>query len=185
LIWLVVADIIRRTNFTTSDCIVWKKGHAIPNNRSKNKLTRLVEYIFVFARKSELKTFHANKKVKSYIERTGQANYENVYNFVEAKNNDGSNKLNKATFSTELVVKLMDLFGKEGGLVYDPFMGIGTTGNAAIEFGMDYVGSEISDKQVEYSEEKLHRVILTEETEVETEISIAISDDDLDSFWDS
>ena len=26
LMWLVVADIIRRTNFTTADCIIWKKG---------------------------------------------------------------------------------------------------------------------------------------------------------------
>jgi len=179
LIWLVVADIIRRTNFITSDCIVWKKNHTIPNNRSKNKFTRIIEYVFVFARKSELKTFHTNKKIKSYIERTGQANYENVYNFIEAKNNDGSNKLNKATFSTDLVLKLLDLFGKEGGMLYDPFMGVGTSANGAIEFGMDYIGSEISEKQVEYSEEKLHQVILTEETEVKTEIS-----SELDPFWD-
>lgn len=188
LIWLVVADIIRRTNFITADCIIWKKGHAIPNNRSKNKLTRIIEYVFVFARKDELKTFNANKKVKSIIERTGQANYENVYNFVEAKNNDGSNKLNKATFSTELVLKLLDLYGTKGGIVYDCFMGIGTTANAAIEWGMDYVGSEISEKQVEYSseklEEKLHNVIFVDE-EVETIQSTAISDDELDPFWNT
>ncbi len=187
LIWLVVADIIRRTNFITADCIIWKKGHAIPNNRSKNKLTRIIEYVFVFARKDELKTFNANKKVKSIIERTGQANYENVYNFVEAKNNDGSNKLNKATFSTELVLKLLDLYGTKGGIVYDCFMGIGTTANAAIDWGMEYVGSEISEKQVQYSseklEEKLHNVIFVDE-EVETIQSTAISDDELDPFWD-
>jgi len=179
LMWLVVSDIIRRSNFTTADCVIWKKGHAIPNNRSKNKLTRIIEYVFVFVRKNELKTFNANKKVKSVIEKTGQANYENVYNFVDAKNNDGSNKLNKATFSTELVLKLMDIYGTEGGLVYDPFMGVGTTANGALEFGMEYVGSELSEKQVEFSEEKLHRVILVEETEVETIIST-----ELDPFWD-
>jgi len=179
LMWLVVADIIRRTNFTTADCVIWKKGHAIPNNRSKNKLTRIIEYVFVFVRKNELKTFNANKKVKSRIEKTGQANYENVVNFIEAKNNDGSNKLNKATFSTDLVVKLMDLYGTVDGLVYDPFMGVGTTANGALAFGMEYVGSELSEKQVEFSEEKLHRVVLKEETEVETVISTAI-----DPFWD-
>jgi DNA modification methylase len=102
LIWLVIADIIRRTNFITADCIVWKKSNAIPNNVSKNKLTRIVEYIFVFSRKSEFKTFDANKKITGRIERTGQANYENIYNFIEARNNDGSNSLNKATFSTAL-----------------------------------------------------------------------------------
>lgn len=156
LIWLLVAEIIKRTNFITADCIVWKKSHAIPNNRSKNKLTRIVEYIFVFCRKSEIKTFNCNKKVVSVIEKTGQKNYENVHNLIEAKNNDGSNSLNKATFSTELVTKLLKLYGSEGCLVYDSFMGIGTTAKGCVESGMNYVGSEISEKQVEYGKRSLH-----------------------------
>ena len=73
----------------------------------------------------------------------------------------------------------MDLYGKEGGLVYDPFMGMGTSAKGAVEFGMNYYGSEISEEQVADSQEKLHQVILTEETEVEVEIST-----ELDPFWD-
>jgi len=153
LIWLVIADIIRRTNFITADCIVWKKSNAIPNNVSKNKLTRIVEYIFVFSRKSEFKTFDANKKITGRIERTGQANYENIYNFIEARNNDGSNTLNKATFSTELITKLMDIYAKPESLVYDSFMGIGTTAKACIEWGMSYIGSELSKPQIDHFEE--------------------------------
>ena len=153
LIWLVIADIIRRTNFITADCIVWKKSNAIPNNVSKNKLTRIVEYIFVFSRKSEFKTFDANKKITGRIERTGQANYENIYNFIEARNNDGSNTLNKATFSTELITKLMDIYAKPNSLVYDSFMGIGTTAKACIERGMSYIGSELSKPQIDHFEE--------------------------------
>jgi site-specific DNA-methyltransferase (adenine-specific) len=153
LIWLVIADIIRRTNFITADCIVWKKSNAIPNNVSKNKLTRIVEYIFVFSRKSEFKTFDANKKITGRIERTGQANYENIYNFIEARNNDGSNSLNKATFSTELITKLMDIYAKPNSLVYDSFMGIGTTAKACIERGMSYIGSELSKPQIDHFEE--------------------------------
>jgi site-specific DNA-methyltransferase (adenine-specific) len=153
LIWLVIADIIRRTNFITADCIVWKKSNAIPNNVSKNKLTRIVEYIFVFSRKSEFKTFDANKKITGRIERTGQANYENIYNFIEARNNDGSNPLNKATFSTELITKLMDIYAKPNSLVYDSFMGIGTTAKACIERGMSYIGSELSKPQIDHFEE--------------------------------
>jgi site-specific DNA-methyltransferase (adenine-specific) len=153
LIWLVITDIIRKTNFITADCIVWKKSNAIPNNVSKNKLTRIVEYIFVFSRKNEFKTFDANKKVTGRIERTGQANYENIYNFIEARNNDGSNPLNKATFSTELITKLMDIYAKPESLVYDSFMGIGTTAKACIERGMSYIGSELSKPQIDHFEE--------------------------------
>jgi len=150
LIWLTISDIIKRTNFTTADTIIWKKSNAIPNNVSKNKLTRIVEFIFVFVRKSELKTFNANKKVTGRIERTGQANYENIYNFIEARNNDGSNPLNKATFSTDLVKKLLTIYAKPNSLVYDSFMGIGTTAKACLEMDMGYVGSEISEAQVNH-----------------------------------
>ena len=48
LMSLVVADIIRRSEFTLADIIVWKKKSATPNNVSHNKTTRIVEYIYVF-----------------------------------------------------------------------------------------------------------------------------------------
>jgi site-specific DNA-methyltransferase (adenine-specific) len=181
LMWLVVAELIKNTPFTTADCIIWKKSNAIPNNRSKNKLTRIIEYIFVFCRKKELSTFHANKKVMSRIEKTGQANYENVYNYLEARNNDGSNKLNKATYSTELVVKLMNIYGTPMGLVYDPFMGVGTTAKGALEFGMNYVGSELSKEQVDFSNESLHQVVIVDEP-IHRDIIEVTEDDD---FWNS
>lgn len=148
LIWLTISDIIRRTEFTTSDCIVWKKQNAIPNNRSKNKLTRIVEFVFVFVRKDELKTFHSNKKVISTIGKTGQKNYENIQNFFEAKNNDGSNDLNKATFSTDFVENLISMYAKPNSLIYDSFMGVGTTAKGCIKTNNRYIGSEISEKQI-------------------------------------
>ncbi|MEQ6355118.1 site-specific DNA-methyltransferase [Lysinibacillus sp. M3] len=155
LMFLTVAEIIKQTNFTLADSIVWKKRSAIPNNRSSNKLTRICEYVFVFCRKNEFKTFDSNKKVVSVIERTGQKNFENVYNYIEAKNNDGSTKLNKATFSTELCEKLLVMYTKEGSLVYDPFMGTGTTANACKNLGLNYIGTEISNEQCLYAENRL------------------------------
>jgi len=150
LIWLVIAGIIIKTNFTTADCIVWKKQNAIPNNRSKNKLTRIIEYVFVFVRKSEIDTFNANKKIVSKQHRTGQYDYENVFNFFHAKNNDGSNELNKATFSTDFVKKLIKMYAGENSLIYDSFMGIGTTAKACIDTWNRYVGSELSAAQIEH-----------------------------------
>jgi len=161
LIWLVIAEIIRKTNFTTADCIgiVWKKSSAIPNNRSKNKLTRICEFVFIFVRKKELDTFFSNKKVVSVIEKTGQNNYENIFNFIEAKNNDGSNPLNKATFSTELVTKLLDMYCPLNGLVYDSFMGIGTTAKAALLSGRNFYGSELDENQVEYANNAINKIL--------------------------
>ena len=154
LMWLFVSDMIRRTDFMVADCIIWKKGSALPNNVSKNKLTRITEFVFVFCRKSEYKTFNTNKKVKS-VSRTGQKYYENVFNFFEARNNDGSNKLNKATFSTDFCKKLIDIYLKEGDLVYDSFMGTGTTANACIDTGLNFIGSELSEAQCKYGEDRI------------------------------
>lgn len=149
-----VSEIICRTEFTVADCIIWKKKSAIPNNCSPNKLTRIVEHVYVFCRKDELKTFKSGKKQVS--ERAnGQKMYENVYNFIEAKNNDGATPLNKATFSTELCEKLLSMYGAPGITVLDSFNGTGTTGLAAKRMEMDYIGIELSKNQCEYSVDRI------------------------------
>lgn len=171
LMWLVVAELIKNTSFTTADCIIWKKSNAIPNNRSKNKLTRIIEYIFVFCRKKELGSFHANKKVVSQSEKTNRATYENIHNYIEEKNDDNP---------IELVFKLIDIYGIPFGLVYDPFMGKGITAKSAVEFGMNYVGSELSKERVDLVTASLHRVIITNEKLKKVEES-----SDNDDFWNS
>lgn len=155
MLFTTIAAIVERTEFSIMDMIVWKKKSALPNNTSSNKLTRIVEPVFVFARKSESDTFVCNKKVMSVRERTGQKMYENVFNFIEAANNDGSNSLNKATYSSELCEKLLGLYGREGMLVYDPFMGTGTTGVACKRLGMSYIGSELSEEQTKFAMERI------------------------------
>lgn len=153
---LTVADIIRNTDFTLADIIVWKKDSATPNNVSKNRLTRIVEFVYIFCRKDELMTFNANKKVLKE-RNTGQKIYENIFNFIMAKNNDGSNDLNKATYSTELVTKLLNIYVKPNSLIYDCFMGTGTTAVSAINHKCDFIGSELSEAQVRYSNERIDR----------------------------
>lgn len=129
---------------------------ATPNNVSHNKMTRIVEYIYVFCRKNEFYTFNCNKK-KLKERETGQAIYENVFNFITAKNNDHSTDLNKATFSTELVRKLLFLYTKENDLIYDSFMGTGTTAIACIIEKRNYIGSEISLSQCNFANKRINQ----------------------------
>lgn len=160
--FLAVAEVLRKTAFTLSDCIAWKKRTALPNSCSPNKLTRLIEFVFVFCRRSESKTFYCNKEITSY-RKTGQAAYKNIYNFIEAANNDEPCPFNKATYSTELCEKLLNLYSPPLGLVYDPFMGSGTTAKACKNLSLHYIGSEISENQVQWANERLmdHRSIST------------------------
>lgn len=154
--------IISDTNFTVADVICWKKSTAIPNSCSSNRLTRIWEFVFVLCRKNEMKTFYCNKRVTS-LRKTGQKSYENVYNFIEAKNNDGSCPYNKATFSSELCEKLLKLYCPPNGVVYDPFMGSGTTAVACKKLGLNWIGSEISKNQCIFAENRLSKIEASQE----------------------
>ena len=78
-----------------------------------------------------------------------------MFNFVEAKNNDGINDLNKATYSVELCEKLLNIYAQPNSVIYDSFNGTGTTGVAALKLGHSYIGSEISKEQCEFSINRL------------------------------
>lgn len=151
---LTMAKVIEDTPFTMADIIVWKKQSAMPNTCSPNKLTRIVEFVCVFVRKSEIGTFKAYKAKRS-VRPTGQQMYDSVMNFIEAKNNDKSCPLNKATFSSELVGKLLKIYAGGESIVYDPFMGTGTTAVGCLKFGCSCYGSEISEKQCAYASDRI------------------------------
>jgi DNA modification methylase len=152
--YVLMASLISNTDFMIADTIVWKKSNSIPHPASYNRLNRIVEFVFVICRKSELKTFNCNKKVVKTSPK-GQNYYEIIDNFITAKNNDGSTDLNKATYSTEFCEKLLKIYGKEDYIVYDPFMGTGTTAIACKNLNMNFIGSEISPAQVEYSKNRI------------------------------
>lgn len=149
-----INTIIVNTPFTIADVIVWKKKCAMPNNCSSNKLTRIWEFVFIICRKDEIKTFHCNKKVIG-CRNTGQKSYENIFNFIEAKNNDGSCPYNKSTFSSELCEKLLKIYAPNACVVYDPFMGTGTTGIGCKRLGFRCYGSELSKAQCEWAQKRI------------------------------
>ena len=151
-----ISEVCRKTNWMVADVISWKKNSALPNNVSTNKCTRICEFVFVFCRKDEYKTFKANKTITSYS-KTGQPFYSIIYNYIEASNNDGSNDMNKATFSTDFVLRLLEMYAPYGKdtVVYDSFMGTGTTAVACKMVGMSCYGAELSKSQCEYAERRI------------------------------
>lgn len=153
---LTIAEIITKTNFTIADIIVWEKFSAVPNNVSKNRLTRICEFVYVFCRKNELLTFNTNKKQVSKSEK-GQVIYENIFNKIYAKNNDENCLLNKANFSTELVYKLMNIYCKNDDIILDTFMGTGTTAVACLVKGNPYIGFELSKNQYNWACDRINK----------------------------
>lgn len=154
----LVASIESATNFMLIDTIIWEKNNGLPFPANKRRLSRKWEYVFIFARKKEINTYENNRYVVSTSKSTGQSYYNVAYNMIKAKNNDGKTSFNQATYSTEFCEKILDIYCKNGWLVYDPFIGTGTTAVACEKNMINYIGSEISEKQVEYSYKRIQNL---------------------------
>ena len=155
----LVTKLEEETEWMLADTIIWKKHNGMPFPANERRLSRIWEFIFVFVRKNEINTYKVNKGV-SKVSKKGQKYYNVFYNLIESQNNDAKTRtLNQATFSTELCCKLLRIYGFDGCVVYDPFMGTGTTGNACIIMNMKYIGSEISEAQCKYAEERIRKTL--------------------------
>ena len=60
-----------------------------------------------------------------------------------------------APFPYIMAANIINCCSKEGDIVYDPFMGSGTTALASVKLGRQYIGSEISEKYVSMANEKI------------------------------
>jgi site-specific DNA-methyltransferase (adenine-specific) len=143
---LLITEVHKQTNLTVADMISWKKNHSIPFQTSPNKLSRIVEQVYVIVKKDKLHSFRTNKEVSKINQKTGQKFYKGYNNLIEAKNNDGIICELKASYSTELVSKLINIYFPKPSVIYDPFSGIATTAVACKNNGLDYIGSEINEK---------------------------------------
>lgn len=156
---LVVAEIHKQTEWTLVDKIIWEKHSAIPSPADRLHHTRKCEMIYVFARKAEKETFNRYPGV-SKVGSNGQTYYKTYNNIIKAANNDEPTKeLNQATYSSELCMKLIELYTQEGDVVFDPFMGTGTTAKACVLTNRKYIGSELSTAQCEYANKRIQILI--------------------------
>lgn len=60
-----------------------------------------------------------------------------------------------APFPYIMAANIINCCSKKGDIVYDPFMGSGTTALASVKLGRQYIGSEISEKYVQMANEKI------------------------------
>ena len=60
-----------------------------------------------------------------------------------------------ATFNVELPIRCINASTNEGDLIFDPYMGTGTTLVAAKQLGRDCIGCEISDEYFNIANERI------------------------------
>lgn len=121
--------------------IIWEKANPLPAF-SKDRRLPCYEYIFHFTKSK--KYFFDYEKAKNY------SHHRDVI-----KTNVEAFKNHPATFSENLIIPFIDYTSKTGDIVYDPFMGSGTTAVVAKKLGREYIGSEINEYYYNLSMERL------------------------------
>jgi DNA modification methylase len=152
---LLVSKIHNETDLTIADIIAWKKRSAIPFQTSPTKLSRITELIYVFVKKYRLHNFKTNKEISKINKKTNQKFYKNYTNFIEAKNNDWIKTTNKATYSSELVEKIINIYFPIWNLILDPFAWIFTTAVACENTNRKWICIE---KEKEYFDIWINRL---------------------------
>jgi DNA modification methylase len=165
----------KKVGFLLHDTMIYEKTTGpFP---SKNRYTQLFEYMFVFSKDRKPNTFNAiriptvtgGKKRKKIYQWKANGEYEikekeTVANHTKIKGNiwkyhvGGSGSKNyghPAVFPRQLGEDHILSWSNEGDLVYDPFMGSGTTAELALVNKRNYIGSEISEEYCNMIKERL------------------------------
>ena len=149
--------------FNVNDTMIWRKPNPIPQVKQP-RYTQCFEYMFVFS-KGVPKTFNPltiktknggkviqgslkcitsgeiERRTKTYTSSESISDY-NVWDIAVSQNHTD----HPAVYPLELAKRHILSWSNEGDLVFDPFLGSGTTGIAARLLEREFVGTEI-DKE--------------------------------------
>ena len=132
------------------DIIIWNKMYAQPAMHS-GVLNSQHELILIFDK------YHSISRKFDFCN-FGRGELGNVWDIQRAQDYNNRND-HGATFPMELPARIIRNFSKENALVYDPFVGTGTTASASKRYGRRYIGSEISKKYCEIAERKIRDTV--------------------------
>lgn len=121
-------NVATESGFKFVKCLIWDKGNKIMGQYYMSSF----EYI-LFLRKGKAKR----------INNCGTADILRVPN-IKLKGEDGKN-LHDTEKPVELMKIMIDNSSNEGDIVFDPFMGIGSTGVACLELNRRFIGVELDE----------------------------------------
>jgi len=115
------------------EIIVWDKGYGQPA-MAQRVLNRRTELILVFDKNNAISRQFDNVNFS-------RGTLEDLWQIKRGKKIADNHS---AVFPEELVQVILNNFSNENDLVYDPFMGTGTTAVVSKKMNRNYIGSEIS-----------------------------------------
>lgn len=136
---LAIIDLLHEFKMNLAEIIIWDKDNAQPA-MAENILNSEFEFIFVF--KEEVP---ANRRIGT---RNFRGTLSNVYHGPNQHNNEFAG-IHSATFPVHLPNWVVGNFTKEGEIVFEPFLGLGTTLITCEQLGRVCYGMEMDPKYCE------------------------------------
>lgn len=125
---------ILKTKWNIKQEIVWYNGS---QNFDKVRFYPMTERIF-------------------WLIKGNKSDFYNEFGFTDLIKDlaEGTDKIHKRAFPLTLAKRFINCF-KNSNVIYDPYMGSGTTAIASIQENKNFIGSEISKSYVELSENRI------------------------------
>ena len=165
----------KEIGFNLHDTMIWRKTNPMPKVKTKRYFD-VFEYMFVFS-KGTPKTFNpimqqcklGGKKYNSTCKNMGGENgrtkktfvlnneryKDNIWDIAIAQNKTS----HPAVFPEQIANDHIVSWSNEGDLVFDPFVGSGTTGRMAVLNSRKFIGIDISDEYCKMSNERIEDVV--------------------------
>lgn len=148
--------------FKLHDTMIYEKNSpAYPARADGNRYTQIFEYMFVFAKGKVPKQLICDKPNKWAGHKDFSGKLKNPVPDFSPRNNiwkyttSFNGWKHPAPFPEALAHDHIISWSKEGNLIYDPFMGSGTTAYVAKKLNRNWIGSEISSEYCEMIKKRL------------------------------
>ena len=162
--------------FNLHDTMIYDKGYA-PNTQN-NRYNNCFEYMFVFSkgkpktynllreprttkgnRKSTIRLKNGDTKIEERNLNTDRV-LRNIWHIDNGYNRTTKDKIaykHPAIFPEKLVGSHLLSWSNKNDLVYDCFMGSGTTAKMCLLYNRKYIGSEISKEYIDISSKRIEK----------------------------
>jgi len=149
------------------DTMIYEKNSSTYSAKpDSNRYTQIFEYMFIFSKGKPQANLIVDKPNKwaGFKDYSGNMTNHvreygvrpNIWRYITSQNSTG----HPAPYPEELAQDHIRTWSNEGDLIYDPFMGSGTTAKMAILNKRHYIGSEISANYCEIANKRIPWVML-------------------------
>lgn len=165
---ILLAPVFKSLNLQLRNRIVWRFGHGLHCKRRFSGryevvmwYTKTDDYYFNLdavriPQKYPGKKYFKGPRVGTYSSNPRGKNPEDVWDIPNVKSNHVEKTAHPCQFPVGLVERLVLSLTRPGGLVFDPFAGVCSTGVAAALHGRRFIGCEVLKKYIDIGVQRVN-----------------------------